>query len=337
MNLPTVKIKKEILDKIIYDSKALDVLVFGVESGIFDLIGYEGMLAVEIAGELGFKPDITEALLNVYVSLGLMEKRGLNYVLTPESQEYLLKKSPLYQGEVLLMNCTHMNILSNLPKMIKGEKLESNKKMWLGCSMLKKIAQHALAGMVQNTTEFITSIDGFGNFRHMCDLGGSHGTFSMALIDRNKNLTSEIIDLPGNKDTIEEYIYSKGYKNKISATGLDLNNLEELKKTYDLALTSNVLYGWKQDLKVIFKKINKILNPGGIFVSNHFLFDDNTYKNVSASFHELVTKMCGYPSHFLSKEELVEALEKSGFGNFNTKTYEYGTMTCLLLSAQKIK
>ena len=50
----------------------------------------------------------------------------------------------------------------------------------------------------------------------------------------------------------------------------DLNNLEELEKTYDLALTSNILYGWKQDLSLIFKKINKILNPGGIFISNHF-------------------------------------------------------------------
>ncbi len=337
MNLPTVNVKKNVLDKIAYESKSLDLLIFGIESGIFDLIDDKRLDFKEIAKALNFNSSITKALLNAYVSLGLLEKCGHNYALSAESLEYLVKSSPLYQGEVLLMNQVHTNILSALPKVIKGEKLEPNKKMWLGCGMLKKIAQHALAGMVQNTTEFAIGIKGFENVKTMCDLGGSHGTFSMALIDRNKNLTAEIIDLPGNKDVIEEYVELKGYQNKISAIGLDLNNLEELEKTYGLALASNVLYPWKEDLSVIFKKINKILNPGGIFISNHFLLDDNTYYNVSAAFHELITKMCGYPSHFLSKEELIEALEKSGFDNFNTKVYEYGSMSCLLLSARKIK
>ncbi len=337
MNLPTVNVKRNILDKIIYQSKTLDLLFFGLEAGIFELIGYDGLSANEIAQKLDLKPEATEALLNVYVSIELLEKYKNNYVLTPESQEYLLKSSPLYQGDVLQMNRKHQDILEKLPELIKGEKVQSSPKMWLSQDMLEKMAKHALAGMVQNTTDFITSIDDFKNFNRMCDLGGNHGTYSMALIDKNSNLHSEIIDLPHIKPAIEEYITKQGYENKISAIGLDMNNLEELNKNYELVLTSNVLQLWKDDLSRIFKKINSIIKINGIFVSNHFLEVEDSCSNLTYSCFELFTRLRGFSSHFISEEELKKALSENGFGNFKTKKYDYGTIPCLLLSAVKIK
>ena len=293
MNLPEVKIKKNVLDKIIYQSKSIDLLVFGVEAGIFEVIGCEGMLFTEVADELNFKPDITEALLNIYVSLGLMEKYEFSYVLSSESQEYLLKASPLYQGDVLAMNCKHRNILNDLPQLIKGETPQPSPKMWLDKDMIKQMAQHALAGMVQNTTEFITSIEDFKNYSRMCDLGGNHGTYSMALIDKN-NLHSNIVDLPKMKPAIEEYVVQQGYENKISVIGLDINGIDTLNKKYNLVLASNVLRLWRQDLELLFEKINKILDIGGIFVSNHFQELNENSSNLTCSCHELFSRLRGF-------------------------------------------
>lgn len=337
MNLPTLCTKKNVLDKIIYYSETLDLLLFGLESGIFEAIGHEGLSSDKIAQKLNFKPEMTEALINVYVALELLEKYGQYYVLTPESQEYLLKTSPLYQGDALKMNCKHKNILKELPELIRGKKIQSSPKMWLTSDMLEKMAKHALAGMIQNTAEFITSDYDFKYCKKMCDLGGNHGTYSMALIDRNTELHSDIVDLPQIIPAVEEYIIKQGYKNKISAIGLDINHLETLNKKYDLVLTSNILQLWSKDLIPVFEKINVILDIDGMFVSNHFLEIEDGYSNLTYSCHELFSVLRGCPSHFISEEKLKIALEKSGFGNFKTKKYDYGTIPCLLLSAQKIK
>jgi predicted O-methyltransferase YrrM len=337
MHLPEIKFGKNVIEKIIYQSKGLELLTFGIESGIFEKFGCQNQSSDEIAQELGFKPDITEALLNVYLSLGLIEKDQHTYKLTPESQEYLLSSSPLYQGEVLTMNCNHQDILSDLPQVIRGEPRQSKTpKMWLNAQLIAKMAKFALSGMVQESTEFITSLKDFNSFRRMCDLGGNHGTFSMALIDKNPELKSDIIDLPKIKEAVEDYLSLHNYENSISAIGLNINSLETLPQKYDLALASNVLQLWKSNLDSIFAKINKILNPGGTFVSNHFLQTKDKNTNLTCACHELFTKLRGFPSHFISEEELKTSLEKNGFGQFKVKEYKYDSIPCLLLSAKKI-
>jgi ubiquinone/menaquinone biosynthesis C-methylase UbiE len=336
MHLPEIKLGKTAIEKIIYQSKGMDLLAFGIKSGIFEEFGNQSRNPEEIAQRLGFKSDITEALLNVYLSLELVEKNRQAYKLTPESQEYLLKASPLYQGEVLTMSGNHNDILKELPQKIRGESCESHpSKMWINAQLLTRMAKFALSGMVQQSTEFITSLNEFKTLKTMCDLGGNHGSFSMALIDKSPELKSDIIDLPQIKTDIEDYISSQNYENNISAIGLDLNKLETLDQTYDLALASNILQIWKADLGAVFAKINKILNPGGIFVSNHFLQTQDNDTNLPCSCHELFTRLRGYPSHFLSEDELKDALMQNGFADFQTKEYKYDSIPCLLLSAKK--
>ena len=44
-------------------------------------------------------------------------------------------------------------------------------------------------------TEFITALPEFLTLKHMCDLGGNHGFYTMALLDKNAQLRGTVCDL----------------------------------------------------------------------------------------------------------------------------------------------
>ena len=100
----------------------------------------------------------------------------------------------------------------------------------------------------------------------------------------------------------------------------------------------HVIYEWKEHLEDILKRINKAMVPGGVFVSNHLARDDDECGSMSGTIVELMTRLMGYPTHHLSEDELMSALETSGFGDFTVRLAEEARQyRCLILAARKLR
>ena len=56
----------------------------------------------------------------------------------------------------------------------------------------------------------------------MCDLGGNHGFYTMALLDRNSRLRGTICDLPEVVKLAKEVIPEMGYSDRIDTIGANL-------------------------------------------------------------------------------------------------------------------
>src|SRR3989338_3218297 len=75
------------------------VIFAGVELGVFELLIKEkGTESVEIARRLCTDPRATEMLLNALVGLKLLSKKAERYKNTPIASQYLVKGTPVYQG-----------------------------------------------------------------------------------------------------------------------------------------------------------------------------------------------------------------------------------------------
>jgi len=339
MNIPEIKSNFRELDNILYVGYAPNVISTAMELGIFDALFEEPMDAHTLSARLGTVYEITEAFANVLVALNLLTKYGADYSLAPLSKDFLVKSAPAYQGGMIAMTSQYGEIMSKMPEALKNGPPEAfDSSMWASAEFMKVMGQGAMGGSIQEATEFISALPEFPNLHRMCDLGGNHGFYTMALLDRNPQLRGTICDLPEVARLAKGVISEMGYSDRIDTIGCDLETDGSIGKGYDLIFASNVIYAWKGHLEDIFERINEAMVPGGVFVSNHFSMDDDGCGPVSGTMMELMTRLGGYPTHHLSEEELNDSLTACGFGGFTVRPAEVGRQyRSLILAARKLE
>ena len=338
MNIPQLKANYRPLDEILYQGYAPNVISTAMELGLFDALAEEPMDAPTLSAKLGTVENLTEAFANVLVTLNLLEKNGADYSLTPISADFLVKSSPAYQGATIAMFSHYGQVMNQIPKILKNGPPKFDTDMWANIEAMKVGGQGTMGGSIQDVTEFITTLPEFPKLEIMCDLGGSHGFYTMALLDKNPQLRGTIIDLPKVAELAKELISEMGCAERIDTIGADIKTDVSIGEGYDLVFASHVIYEWKGHLEDVLKRINKAMVPGGVFVSNHLSMDDDECGPMSGTMVELMTRLMGYPTHHLSEDELKSALESSGFGDFTVRPAEEGRQyQSLILAARKLR
>ena len=339
MNIPQIESNFRELDDILRAGYAPNVISTAIKLGLFDALFEEPMDARTLSARLGTVYEITEAFANVLVALNLLAKTGSDYSLAPLSKDFLVKSTPAYQGGMIAMMSQQGQIMEKMPEILKnGPPNVFNSSMWVNAEFMKVMGQGAMGGSIQDATEFISALPEFASMSRMCDLGGNHGFYTMALIDRNPQLKGTVCDLPEVARLAKEVISEMGYSDRIDTIGCDLETDGTIGKGYDLIFASNVIYAWKGHLEDIFERINEAMVPGGVFVSNHFSMDDDGCGPVPGTMMELMTRMGGYPTHHLSEGELNDSLTACGFGDFTVRPAEDGRQyRSLILAARKLE
>lgn len=341
MNIPKIKTKFRLLNDILQQGYAPNVINTAMELGLFDALAEESMDARRLSAKLGTVEHLTETFANTLVALKLLQKSRDDYSLAPMAAEFLVKSSPVYQGRMIAMNLNFGQVMSQMSQILKSGPVKSSEAeadMWLNIEAMKNMGQGVMGGSIQEVMEFITALPEFPNLKRMRDLAGSHGFYTMALLDKNPQLQGTICDLPKVAEVAKDLVAEMGYSDSIDTIGADIENNDPIGDGYDLIFASHVLYIWKDHLKDIFEKINKAMVPGGVFVSNHLSMDNDECGPVSEMMLELMTQLGGYPTHHLSENELKEALEASGFGEFTVRPAEDARQSrCLILAARKLK
>lgn len=338
MNIPQIRTSFRPVNDIVFEGYAPNVISTSIELGLFDVLAEGAMNAGSLAAKLGTVENLTEAFANALVALKLLQKNGADYSLAPLAADFLVKSSPAYQGGMIAMFSYYGQVMSKMPEILKNGPVKmSETDMWANIEAIKGMGQGTMGGSVQDVIEFITALPEFANLKRMCDLGGGHGFYTMALLDKNPQLRGTICDLPEVAELASDLIAEMGYAGRIDVIGADLETDAPIGEGYDLVFASHVLYMWRGHLEYIFKRINKAMVPGGIFVSNHISMADDGCVPVSNTILELMTQLCGYPTHHLSEDELKKTLEASGFGDFTVKPAEEGRQyRSLILAAKKL-
>jgi predicted O-methyltransferase YrrM len=338
MNIPEIESNFRELDDILCAGYAPNVISTAMELGLFDVLFEKPMDTRTLSDRLGTVYEITETFANVLVALNLLAKNGADYSLAPLSKDFLVKSAPAYQGGMMAMTSQYGEIMSKMPEILKnGPLVAFDSSMWTSAEYMKVMGHGAMGGSIQDVTEFISALPEFPELLRMCDLGGNHGFYTMAMLDRNPQLQGTICDLPEVVELAKEVISEMGYSDRIDTIGCDLETDGSIGKEYDLVFISHVIYAWKGHLGDVFERINKAMIPGGVFVSNHMAMDNDCCGPVSCTMMELMTRLGSYPTHHLSEKELTETLAACGFGNFTVRPAEEGRQyRSLILAARKV-
>ncbi|ADU63304.1 MAG: methyltransferase [Pseudodesulfovibrio sp.] len=337
MPFPTPKTSLAPVEHVLMESISAQAIIDAVRMNLFDHLSSQPMPAAVLAKAMELKTEPLEAMLDVLVDRHLLTLDGKIYANTEMTEEYLVSASPLYQGKALSLQHGHNELLrKSLPTLLKGGTMEREKtdESWAEADTMDGTLQHALNGQLQMAVAYLKELPEFASFRTMADIGGNHGHYSMELLEHNPDLTSAILDLPNVTAPAMQRCTALGYGDRITCEPFDLRSDELPEEAYDFVFTSHILYGCVDDLENVFRNIHRSLKAGGCFASHHLSREGGASRLYQTSV-ELITRLMGYKTHFLSGRDLEEPLTAAGFGNF-THTFTGCDGQTLLLVARKL-
>ena len=338
--LPEIKTGYAGIHHLLFAGYLPKILNAAIDAGVFEALARGPMKIDDLAETLETEPAATAALCRILADVSLLEKDKDRYTLPPMSREFLVAGSPVNQLLDIKKYQGASGPFDPLEDVLKGRhKPEFNNEMWASKESLQAMAQGARAGVIQAVVNFVTGLPEFKNLHKMCDLAGNSGHFAQALTRCGNGLQAHVYDLP-KVISIARQLQEGGDQDLVSFHPFDMDKDDDFGRDYDLFFISHFLYkcGGEGALPDFFKRVNRAMIPGGVFVSNHISDTVPTESRLTMDMVELLTMCMGYPTHHLPLETLKQALEQSGFGEFTIREPEPGpAYPALLLAARKIR
>lgn len=249
------------------------VILTAVRAGLFDLLIDVGCIrAGRIGGELGWTHRGTEIMLNALTSLGYLEKQGEEYCIAEKHREFFLNPDyPLFKQR-LLHQWRLMQRWVQLDRVLKtgqpvsepGEidRQANLRNFILAMAQGEKLSLPGLLAAV--------SLEGC---RHLLDLGGGPGLFSIGFAEKYSGLQATVFDRPEVEPIAREFFDQSPAKARLYFRSGDL--LSDLPGSdYDAVLISSILHIFspRENLNLL-KRVFRAALPGAIIIVRDFLLN----------------------------------------------------------------
>ena len=326
------------INNLLYKSHLPNIINAAIDVGIFEALSDNAMSCKALSEKIKTNLAVTDALLEVLTVVNYLKKKDNKYGLTILASEYLTQASGFNQLHTLKSFAVTDGPFKNLQSALKGDIQKFDPTMWSSEEVIKGMEQGGKAGAIQNVLAFAKTIPEFKTATKMCDFAGSAGYCALAFLSENPKLKAKVYDLDTVCKIARKIKKGEPNFNRISYHPFDARTNDDFGNTYDFFFSSHYLYEFAatNQLSVFLKQVNKSMKMGGLFISNHMAEKHSESCPLTFAIIELMTRIMGYPTHFLAEKVLKEALTAAGFGSFNTKAPDQRlAFPSLLLSAVK--
>jgi ubiquinone/menaquinone biosynthesis C-methylase UbiE len=262
------------LMRILGDFANSQILDASLEYDFFTLIHKGLQSAEEIARAAGTDARATRIVLDSLPALGLIEKRGGKYFLTPTADVFLVKEKPSYVGDFRHVALALWDGMAHLKESLKtgkplsrmdtGAELQVWEKLVLGIIVIAEPAAKALCDILK-----------IGSARkgiQVLDIAGGSSIFGMTILSRDPSAQVTQLDWPNVNAVAKKANKERGLDGKIRFIDGEHHTAPIETNYYDLVLASNFCrFESPRGNQELFAKAYSALKPGGIFVVNDFV------------------------------------------------------------------
>jgi (2Fe-2S) ferredoxin/predicted O-methyltransferase YrrM len=286
-------------------------LLTALELDIFTAIA-EGASAEQVARKTGADSRATEMLLNVLVSLKLLEKRDETFVNTPASARFFTEGSRDNARGGLLHTAHLWHRWSTLTDAVRP-----------GTTVAPRVRDDNwvtsfIAAMDRNAGEragaVVKAIPGNG-IKRMLDLGGGSGAYSIAFARAVPGLTSEILDTADVVPLAQDYIQKAGLADRITTRVGDMLR-DPLGKNFDLVLVSAICHMFSPaENRDLLQCAFSALAPKGQIIVQDFILEPSKTAPRAAALFSLNMLVGTRSGSSYSEPEYVSWLRDAGFSD----------------------
>jgi (2Fe-2S) ferredoxin/predicted O-methyltransferase YrrM len=280
-----------------------------LELDIFTAIA-DGASAEQVAKKMGADSRATEMLLNVLVSLQLLEKRDETFVTTPASARFFAEGSRDNARNGLIHTAHLWQRWSTLTECVRA-----------GTSVAPRIrddnwTKPFIAAMDRNAKEragAVVKAVAASGIKRMLDLGGGSGAYSISFARAIPGLTSEILDTADVVPLAQDYIQKAGLTDRITTRVGDMLR-DPLGKNYDLILVSAICHMFSPaENRDLLQCAYSALAPKGQIVVQDFILEPTKTAPRAAALFSLNMLVGTRAGSSYSEPEYTTWLRDAGF------------------------
>lgn len=341
MQIPEIHSDYRPIERILVQAHAEKLLFAAMEMQLFDALR-QPATAEDVAQKIACPVLSTRRLLEALQSLELLDFQDGKFVNTPTASDFLVTDSAAYQPKgIHFLSNMYQVFTSDFTEVLRRggyegpgvEDWDGGEGHWAEKGTFEGMGSYALCGPIQDVRNFVMDLPGLSSMKRMCDIGGNHGFYSMALLETYPELTSTVCDLPHVVGPAQNFYAGTEFAQRLTTRAVDLSSEDSFGENYDLALASHVLYYWVGQLSGILHRVQDALRPGGWFVTSHFLRDPKEAVSYDLAFVNLLASLSGCKAHFIEKDALAAEFEAAGFQNI--RSAEGVDTGLLILAGQK--
>lgn len=317
---------------IIFGLPAAQALHVAHDLKLFELIGSDGTLSLEeVAEALSLEKRSIQALISMCISLDLIQLNSkYKFELTDAAKKFLLKESPFYLGGSLDLTIRNPDIysfqsfkkalLENASQIYGGKELFTTNEEQAELAKYFTHSMHgksiAMAGLWPNKIDFSQN-------QCLLDIGGGSGAHSIGAVLRWPNLKAIVYDRPAVTAVADEYIAQFGLKERIQTQVGDM--WKDSFPQADIHFYCDIFHDWSiEQCKFLAQKSYDELKPKGRIVIHEMLFNENKTGPSSVASYNIMMLLWTQNGQQLSRKELTQLLEDSGFVNIKITPTGFG-------------
>jgi len=263
-------------------------LLSAIELGLFTELARGGPSDAEsIRRRLGLHPRSVRDFLDALVALGFLERRDGRYANTRETDLFLDRAKPSYQGGMLeMLNNRLYGFWGNLTEGLRTGEPQNEVKTG-GPGLFETLYADpvrlpeflaAMTGVSHGANLTMARVFPWSKYRTFVDVGTAQGDLAAQIAIANPHLSGIGFDLPVTGDIFRDYVARLGLADRVRFQAGDFFN-DDLPKA-DVVLMGHVLHDWDLPTKkVLIRKAFDALPAGGSLVVYEAIIDDDRSKN----------------------------------------------------------
>ena len=290
------------------------VLTAAAALDVFSPLYAESMKAESLAGKLGTDPRATAILLDALVALKFLSKKGEKYSVHEDVAGLLAQQS----AENILPMVRHLaNCLrrwAELPKVAKTGKCaeiapgvrgaDADTEDFIGG--MNNISRPVAAGVIDKIRP--------SEFRHILDIGGGPGTWSIAFLRTAPQARATLFDLPAVIPIAQRQFAEAGLSNRVTLVGGDYYT-DDLPEGADLAWLGAICHqNSRQQNRDLFSRVRTALNDDGAIVIRDVIMDPSHTSPASGALFAVNMLVATEAGGTYTFDEYREDLHEAGFG-----------------------
>jgi 3-hydroxy-5-methyl-1-naphthoate 3-O-methyltransferase len=291
------------------------------ELGLFALLDRAPRALPQIAAELGVSARGAQALVATLAAADLLVARRGEFHLTELSRIYLVPGKPFYWGDMLRLYThiaiTHEGMMAALrrdePSAINDGKVMTDG--WGAAEVSPEQARsltRAMHSMSAAAAAGLAHVVDLADVRHLLDVGGGSGCYSIAMALRHPETHFTVADLAPVCALAAQYVADARAEGRVDTFAFDMFR-SAWPPGYDAVFFANVLHDWDKDRRLhLLRCAFEALPPGGrVFIYEMLLSDAEDGPLTAALFS--VCMVLFSPGKQFTAGELAAELRACGF------------------------
>lgn len=297
------------------------VLLTANELDVFTFIEKKFNTSEAIAKQIKADRDALERLLNALCAAKFIVKEKNKYFNTALTSKFLVKGEEDYIGETLLHHSNLWRTWSYLTeRVLRGQRFKNEAL----AKEKKSTKSHytfimAMHNNAKYKAETLANKINLKNTKTLIDIGGGPGTYAVYFARKNKNLNCVVYDLAKTTKITEKIIKKYNLEKRIKTFSGDFLK-DGLPQGFDAAFLSSIvhIYNKEENIK-LFKKVFKVLNPGGKIMIKDYIANNDGASPYYAALFSINMLVATKGGSVYTEKELTLWLREAGFKNIKRK------------------